>query len=41
LGVLPPLWSSAAMKPLPERNFSAISWFMGVLPGWIASEPQA
>src|SRR5690606_28187593 len=26
-GVLPPLWSRAAMKPSPERIFSNCSWF--------------
>src|SRR5438270_11590358 len=28
LGVLPPLWSSAAMNPRPSLIFSSCSWFM-------------
>src|SRR5690554_5294713 len=31
-GVLPPLWSSAAMKPSPRRIFSNCSRFM--IPSW-------
>src|SRR5688500_14590188 len=30
-GVLPPLWSSAAMKPLADLTFSYCCWFMAVL----------